>query len=176
MAVPYTVIIMVIGGHAIATTQLLSQHIRPGRTIAESIKDGIDYGRNPFKTRDGDLVLSYMCDSETAEAEFLLSKAQYYAITGRRQKKENDVLYYQIRQSFKAGEIDHDTALKVGYDLAMRWTKGKHAFIVVSHTDRPNPHIHPCLLQFHRPRLQKEIPRLQRLCPCFAAALGSDLL
>ena len=130
------------GGHAIATSQLLSQHIRPGRTIAQSIKEGLDYGRNPFKTRDGDLVLSYMCDSETAEAEFLLSKAQYYAITGRRQKKENDVLYYHVRQSFKVGEIDHDAALKVGYDLAMRWTKGKHAFIVVSHTDRPHPHIH----------------------------------
>ena len=35
---------------------------------------------------------------------------------------------------------------------------------------RPQPE-GGCLLQFHRPRLQKKIPRLQRLCPCVAAAL-----
>jgi hypothetical protein len=40
------------------------------------------------------------------------------------------------------GEITHEDALHVGYDLAMRWTKGRHAFFVVSHIDRPHPHIH----------------------------------
>ena len=81
------------------------------------------------------------CDPQTADAEFLLSKAKYKAITGREQKKDADVLCYQIRQSFRHGEVDAETALKIGYDLAMRWTKGKHAFFV-SHIDRPHPHIH----------------------------------
>ena len=40
------------------------------------------------------------------------------------------------------GEIDHDGALEIGYETAMRWTKGKHAFFVVSHSDRPHPHVH----------------------------------
>ena len=53
-----------------------------------------------------------------------------------------DVLCYQIRQSFVPGEVDAETALKIGYDFAMRWTKGKHAFFVVSHTDRSHPHVH----------------------------------
>ncbi|BAL01016.1 hypothetical protein OBV_38170 [Oscillibacter valericigenes Sjm18-20] len=35
--------------------------------------------------------------------------------------------------------MDAETALKIGYDLAMRWTKGKHTFFVVSHTDRSHP-------------------------------------
>ena len=83
-----------------------------------------------------------MCNPKTADAEFLLSKVQYKSITGREQKKDADVLCYQLRQSFMPGEIDHDTALKIGHDLAMRWTKGNHAFFVVSHIDRPNPHIH----------------------------------
>ena len=83
-----------------------------------------------------------MCDPKTADAEFLLSKAKYKAITGREQKQDADVLCYQIRQAFKPGEIDHDNALKIGHDLAMRWTKGNHAFFVVSHIDRPHPHIH----------------------------------
>ena len=112
------------------------------KTIAQTLKDGFDYGKNPHKTRNGELIIAYMCDPETADVEFLLSKAQYKAITGRDQKKEKDILYYHHRQSFAPGEIDHDTALKVGYDLAMRWTKGNHSFFVVSHMDRPHPHVH----------------------------------
>ena len=62
--------------------------------------------------------------------EFLLAKASYAAMTGREQKKENDVLCYQIRQSFYPGEITPKEANRIGYELAMRWTKGRHAFIV----------------------------------------------
>jgi hypothetical protein len=51
-------------------------------------------------------------------------------------------LYYHKRQAFVPGELGHDAALRVGYDTAMRWTKGQHAFFVVSHVDRPHPHVH----------------------------------
>ena len=61
-------------------------------------------------------------------------------MTGRRQK--NDVIAYQIRQSFKPGEITAEEANKVGYELAMRFTKGKYAFIVATHTDREHIHNH----------------------------------
>ena len=125
-----------------ATTRLMTRHTGSGMTIMETLKDGFDYGKNPDKTRNGDLILAYECDPATADAEFLLSKAKYKAITGREQKRENDVLYYQIRQSFPPGETDPETALKISYDLAMRWTKGRHAFFVVSHADRPHPHCH----------------------------------
>ena len=125
-----------------ATTRLMTRHTGSGMTIMETLKDGFDYGKNPDKTRNGDLILAYECDPATADAEFLLSKAKYKAITGREQKRENDVLYYQIRQSFPPGETNPETALKISYDLAMRWTKGRHAFFVVSHADRPHPHCH----------------------------------
>ena len=125
-----------------ATTRLMTRHTGSGMTIMETLKDGFDYGKNPDKTRNGDLILAYECAPATADAEFLLSKAKYKAITGREQKRENDVLYYQIRQSFPPGETDPETALKISYDLAMRWTKGRHAFFVVSHADRPHPHCH----------------------------------
>jgi len=125
----------------LATTRLISHHISPGHTIAETLKDRFDYGKNPLKTLGGELIASYMCNPETVDAEFNVSKAEYLSITGRRQF-ENDVLCYQIRQSFKRGETDAETALKIGFDLAMRWTKGKHAFFVVSHIDRPHPHVH----------------------------------
>jgi len=70
----------------------------------------------------------------------MLSKRQYELATGRRQK--NDVIAYQIRQSFKPGEITGEEANKVGYELAMRFTKGKYAFIVATHTDREHIHNH----------------------------------
>lgn len=65
-----------------------------------------------------------------------MSKAQYKAITGREQKREADVLCYQIRQSFLPSEITAEKANQVGYETAMRWTKGRHAFFVATHTDR----------------------------------------
>ncbi len=69
-------------------------------------------------------------------AEFLLAKASYKAMTGREQKQGEDVLCYQIRQSFYPGEITPEEANRVSYELAMRWTKGRHAFIVTTHTDK----------------------------------------
>ena len=69
-----------------------------------------------------------------------MSKRQYEQSTGRSQK--NNVIAYQIRQSFKPGEITPEEANKVGYELAMRFTKGKHAFIVATHTDRQHIHNH----------------------------------
>lgn len=125
-----------------ATTYFKTHHISKGETIVQSMKDRFDYGQNPEKTQGGDLILAYECDPKTADREFLLSKAKYKAITGREQEKDEDILCYQVRQSFVPGEVDSETALKIGYDFAMRWTKGKHAFFVVSHVDRPHPHVH----------------------------------
>lgn len=125
-----------------ATTYLKTHHISKGQTIAQSLTDRFDYGENPDKTQDGELISSYMCDPETADAEFLLSKAQYKAITGREQKKDNDILCYQIRQSFVPGEITPEEANRIGYEMAMRWTKGKYAFFVATHVDRHHFHNH----------------------------------
>ena len=106
------------------------------------MKDRFDYGKNPDKTEGGELISSYACDHMTADAEFLLSKAKYKATTGREQRRDADVLCYQIRQSFKPGEITPEEANRVGYETAMRWTKGKYAFFVATHTDRQHIHNH----------------------------------
>ncbi len=86
--------------------------------------------------------MAFECDPATADTEFHLSKVKYKAITGREQKREKNVLYYHQRQAFPPGEVDAETALQISYETAMRWTKGKHAFFVVSHIDRPHPHCH----------------------------------
>ena len=55
---------------------------------------------------------------------------------------KGDVIAYQIRQSIKLGEITPEEANEVGYETGMRFTKGKHAFIVATHVDRAHIHNH----------------------------------
>lgn len=121
---------------------MLQRHANEGESIAEAIRDCLDYGKNPEKTENGKYISSYECDPATVAAEFLLAKASYKAMTGREQKKGSDVLCYQIRQSFYPGEITPEEANRISYELAMRWTKGRHAFIVTTHTDKQHIHSH----------------------------------
>mgnify|MGYP004528263053 CR=1 FL=1 len=124
----------------LAATRLIALHKNKGKSVAACLKSRTDYAQNPDKTQQGELVSSYECSPLTVDEEFMLSKRQYELMTGRRQK--NDVIAYQIRQSFKPGEIIAEEANKVGYELAMRFTKGKYAFIVATHTDREHIHNH----------------------------------
>ena len=124
----------------LAATRLIALHKNKGKSVAACLKSRTDYAKNPDKTNKGELVSSYECSPLTADEEFMLSKRQYEFVTGRIQK--NDVIAYQIRQSFKPGEITAEEANKVGYELAMRFTKGKYAFIVATHTDRHHIHNH----------------------------------
>ena len=123
-----------------AATRLIALHKNKGKSVAACLKSRTDYAQNPDKTEQGQLVSSYKCSPLTVDEEFMLSKRQYELVTGRRQK--NDVIAYQIRQSFKPGEITAEEANKVGYELAMRFTKGKYAFLVATHTDREHIHNH----------------------------------
>ena len=123
-----------------AATRLLALHINKGRTLAQCLAERTDYSQNGEKTDNGRLISSYACDPKTCDEEFLLSKRQYRHITGRTQK--NDVIAYQIRQSFKPGEVSPEDANRIGYELAMRFTKGKYAFIVATHTDKAHIHNH----------------------------------
>ena len=129
-------------GRTIATTRLMKRKTTPGLSIAQSIKGCTDYGKNPVKTEEGKYICAYECDPATVDAEFLLWKSRYKAATGREQKADKDVLCYQIRQSFLPGEITPEDANRIGYELAMRWTKGKHQFIVTTHTDKAHIHNH----------------------------------
>ncbi len=123
-----------------AATRLIALHANKGKTIAQSLGDRTDYAKNPEKTNKGELVTGYACDPFTVDEEFMLSKRQYEQITGRQQKR--DVIAYQIRQSFKPGEITPEEANRLGRELALRFTKGRYAFIVATHTDRAHIHNH----------------------------------
>ena len=124
----------------LAATRLIALHKNKGMTVAACLKNRTDYIENPDKTEQGQFVSNYACSALTADEEFMLTKRQYDLVNGRRQK--SDVIAYQIRQSFRPGKITAEEANKVGYELAMRFTKGKHAFVVATHTNRQHIHNH----------------------------------
>ena len=83
---------------------------------------------------------SYLCDPATAHAEFMVVKNQYEGETDR--KAERGALCYQIRQAFPQGEVTAEEANHIGYETAMRWTKGKYQFFVCTHIDKDHIHNH----------------------------------
>ena len=124
-----------------ATTRIIPLHAGKGRTVGKAISDIIDYVKNPEKTDHGRLITSYQCDSRVADAQFLLDKQTYAARTGRVRGADN-VIAYHLRQSFVPGEITPEEANRLGVELARRFTKGKHAFIVCTHIDKAHVHNH----------------------------------
>ena len=125
------------GGEFTATTYIKPHKQAAKRTAIQSLKDRFDYGLNPEKLG---AVSSYLCDPETAHAEFMLVKGQYQAETGR--TAEQGALCYQLRQAFSQGEVTPEEANRIGYETAMRWTKGKYQFFVCTHTDKGHIHNH----------------------------------
>ena len=117
-----------------ATTRIIPMHLNKGKTLAQCLTDRTEYGMNPNKTEGGELVSSFACEPETVVSEFALSKREYRELTGRVQ--ESDIIAYQIRQSFKPGEVTAEEAHQIGIELAQRFLKGNHAFVVATHTDK----------------------------------------
>ena len=130
------------GGTDMAIAKLLPRKAAPTKTRAQSMTARHDYDSNPDKTREGELVSSYMCQPESAAAEFEASKLIYEATTGRSQPKDRDVIMYRILQSFKPGETTPEVANQIGYELAMEYTKGQHQFTVYTHEDKAHIHNH----------------------------------
>ena len=124
----------------LAATRLIALHKNKGKSVAACLKSRTDYAQNPDKTQQGELVSSYQCSPLTVDEEFLLTKRLYEQTTGRSQK--SDVIAYQVRQSFKPGEVTPEEANRIGYEFGERFLKGKHAFIVATHTDRAHVHNH----------------------------------
>ena len=114
-------------------------HIK-GKSITQCLYERTAYATDGLKTARGELISSYECDPVTAAAEFALDKREYFIRTGRSQ--EHDIIAYQIRQSFKSGEVTAEEANRIGYEFAERFLKGKHAFIVCTHINRRHIHNH----------------------------------
>lgn len=122
-----------------AATRLIPLHENKGKTVSQCLKDRVDYAKNGEKTEEGEYVTAYECNPEIVDQEFYSSRNEYlkdHRLAG------GDVIAYQIRQSFKPREVSPEEANAIGYELAMKFTKGRHAFIVATHTDKAHIHNH----------------------------------
>lgn len=135
-----------------ATTYIKPYKKAADKSAIQTMEERFAYGLNPKKLG---ALSSYLCDPTTAHAEFLLTKSQYQAETGR--AVERGALFFQIRQAFPQGEVTPEEANKIGYETAMRWTKGKYQFFVCTHIDKGHIHnhiyynatAHDCSRKFH---------------------------
>ena len=123
-----------------AATRLMPLHITKGKNLAICLGERLDYCEDELKTEQKKYITAYSCDVETASEEFMLSHKLYHDRV--RELRQNEIIAYQIRQSFKPGEITPEKANEIGYELAMKFTKGKHAFTVSTHTDKKQIHNH----------------------------------
>ena len=93
---------------ALAATRLIPMRKNKGKSIGACLHNHTSYIQNPNKTEQGELVSSYQCSPLTVDEEFLLTKRLYEQTTGHSQK--SDVIAYQVRQSFKPGEVTPEEA------------------------------------------------------------------
>lgn len=125
-----------------AVSDLLPRKKTKGRSRLQTMRDRIGYDMREEKTADGALISAYMCCPESAAEEFEVSRLLYEKNTGRKQQEKRDIIAYRMIQSFAPGEITPEDANKLGYELAMEFTKGRHQFVVSTHVDKAHIHNH----------------------------------
>lgn len=102
--------------------------------IRTTLNKALDYIMNPKKTDDRLLVDGFGCSPETAALQFELTKKNFL--------KENGILGFHIIQSFSPGEVDYESAHKIGMELAEKIFDGKFQFVCATHIDRGHVHNH----------------------------------
>lgn len=123
-----------------AATRLIAMHKNIGKSVGQCLAARTDYAKDEDKTEDGKYITAYACNVDIVEKEFLDSRNEYIRTTGREYK--GDIIAYQIRQSFKPGEVTPEEANAIGFETAMRFTKGNHQFICCTHVDKDHIHNH----------------------------------
>ncbi len=124
----------------LAATRLIAMHKNSGKSIGQCLKARTDYARDKDKTDDERYVSEYACNAEIVDKEFAADRATYFNNGGKEYKGE--IIAYQIRQSFKPGEVTPELANRIGYETALRFTRGEHAFICCTHVDKEHIHNH----------------------------------
>lgn len=118
-----------------------SDNYRQTQNLENLLNSPLDYATDGNKTKNQSYVTGYECTPSLASEQFADDLRAYVMTTGR-EVKSNSVLLYHLRQAFKPGEVDPATANEIGQRLAMEFTKGEHAFVVSTHTDKAHVHNH----------------------------------
>lgn len=102
--------------------------------ITTTLTKALNYIQNPKKTDGTLLVDGYGCVPETAYQQFMRTKEKV--------DKQDGYLAFHLIQSFSPGEVDYETAHKIGIELADKVFKGRFQYVIATHIDRGNVHNH----------------------------------
>ena len=123
--------------------------------VKGSVSSVIKYIENPEKTtaRDMEHVMSYITDADKTEKMMYVTgincepeiAAKQFMQTKRLWDKEGGRVAYHGYQSFRAGEVDAETAHKIGVELAQRLWGDRFEVVVATHLNTDHYHNHFCL-------------------------------
>lgn len=102
--------------------------------IRTTLNKALDYIMNPKKTDNTILVDGYGCAPETAALQFELVKRNNFKTGGK--------LGFHVIQSFAPGEVDYETAHRIGMELADKIFEGRFQYVCATHIDRGHVHNH----------------------------------
>ena len=98
------------------------------------ISNVTEYVANDFKTEKREFVTGIHCTEANATAQFIKTKEHYGKLDGR--------LCYHGYQSFAKGEVDAETAHKIGVELAKRLWGDRFEVLVATHCNTDCYHNH----------------------------------
>jgi len=103
-----------------------------------SLRAAVKYSMQDHKTNE-DLVTSFECDIETIERDFKSVLYDY----NEKKNSNKDMSARMIIQSFDSDDnLTPEQAHQYGVELAANYLKGKHQFVVITHTETDNLHNH----------------------------------
>lgn len=123
-------------------------------TNIQHLNNLVRYVRRESKTVGGEYVYFAGCSADTITTDF----ARTRALSGERGTREA----YQVVQSFKAGEVDIDTAFRLAKEYAER-VLPNYQYVVTTHSDRDHVHTHIVFCAYNEVTGQKYIDNLDTL-------------
>ena len=109
----------------------------PEKTTARDMEQVMTYISDANKTEQMMYVTGINCEPEIAAKQFLQTKQLW--------NKEGGRMAYHGYQSFRAGELDAETAHKIGVELAERLWGDRFEVVVATHLNTGHYHNHFCL-------------------------------
>ena len=102
--------------------------------ITSTLNKALDYIKDINKTDDTLLITGYGCSPEIADIEFEQVR--------RNAMKPGGTLAFHLIQSFAPGEVDYETAHKIGVELADKVLRNRFQYVVATHIDKDHIHNH----------------------------------
>lgn len=102
--------------------------------IKSTLHFAIHYILDENKTDKHTLISSHMCFPTTAHLQFIQTRNEH--------KVAGTVLARHLIQSFLPGEVDQETAHKIGLELCQSILKNEYEYVLTTHIDRGHIHNH----------------------------------